>query len=277
MGKKTKVGHSDWLTLPPGLFVPGRLFAIGDVHGNAHLLEGILDWIEQEALPERAGEEADLVFLGDVIDRGHESFRALDLACRPMAGLSTCLLPGNHEIALMKFMAGMKGTFDTWINMGGASMLQEVHDMDGWATHPEIRRMIRARLPENFERDLMVTPTHLRRGSFLLVHAGLDPHARNPEQYLGIGMFGGDPATHWAMITDEFNDWEGGWERFGAGAVIHGHQPLLMEGWTEAVRTTHELLFHRRRLNLDFGSGIIDRLGGAQIEGERIRYFGVTG
>lgn len=266
-----RLGHGDWLNLPPNLSVPGRLFVIGDVHGNAHLLEPILDWIASEA-----GGQADLVFLGDLIDRGHENFRTLALASQSLPGISTTILPGNHEIAMMKFMAGLRSAYDIWINMGGVSMVQEVHDMDGMATYQEIRRLVRGRMPDGFEERLMSGPTFLRRGPFLLVHAGLDPRTDDPETYLGTGMFGGDPATHWAMITDAFNDWGGGWERFGTGAVIHGHQPLLMDGWTEAVRTAHEELFSRRRLNLDFGSGIIDRLGGAQIEGGRVRYFGVA-
>lgn len=272
MQSSTRIGHSDWLSLPPDLSVSGRLFVIGDVHGNAHLLEPILDWISDEA----AGAEAELVFLGDLIDRGHENFRTLALASREMPGIKTTILPGNHEIAMMKFLSGIRTAYDTWVNMGGASMIQEVHDMDGMATHQEIRRMVRARLPDGFEERLMSGPTFLQRGSFILVHAGLDPHADDAAAYLETGMFGGDPATHWAMITDEFSDWSGGWERFGASAVVHGHQPLLMDGWTETVRTVHEDLFSRRRLNLDFGSGIIDRLGGAQIEGGRIRYFGVA-
>lgn len=263
-----QIGLTDWMLLPPELVVPGRLFVIGDVHGNAHLLEPILEWVEAEA-----GEEAELVLLGDLIDRGHENFRTLELASRQIPRVATTILPGNHEIAWLKFMSGRNRSLDTWVNMGGASMVQEVHDMDGSATCQELRRLIRARLPEGLEQRLMSGPTYLQRGSFILVHAGLDPLAEDPEAYLNTGMFDGDFATHWAMITDEFSDWTEGWERFGAKAVVHGHQPLLMESWTEAVRTAHEDLFARGRLNLDLGCGIIDRLGAAQIEGGRIRYF----
>lgn len=260
--------------MPNGLALSGRLFAIGDVHGNAHLLEPVLEWISGETA--ETGTTADLVFLGDLIDRGHENFRTLELASRQIPGVATTILPGNHEIAWLKFMNGRNRALDFWVNIGGASMIQEVHDLDCSACYQEIRRLIRSALPEGIEQRLMSGPTFMRLGPLILVHAGLDPFVDDPEAYLGTGMFDGDPATHWAMITDGFSDWTEGWSRFGADAVIHGHQPLLMESWTEAVRTAHEVLFGRGRLNLDFGCGIIDRLGGAQIEGGRIRYFGVA-
>lgn len=263
--------RTDWMPMPNGLAISGSLFAIGDVHGNAHLLEPVLDWITGETA--ETGPSADLVFLGDLIDRGHENFRTLELASRQIPGVSTTILPGNHEIAWLKFMSGRNRALDFWVNIGGASVIQEVHDLDGSAGYQELRRMIRAALPEGMEHRLMSGPTFMRLGPLILVHAGLDPFVDDPEAYLRTGLFDGDPATHWAMITDGFSDWSGGWSRFGADAVIHGHQPLLMDSWSAAVRGAHEDFALHGRLNLDFGSGIIDRLGGAQIEGGRIRYF----
>lgn len=57
------------------------------------------------------------------------------------------------------------------------------------------------------------------------------------------------------------------------GSPLGGNQQLTMERWEDAVRRAYADLLTRSRLKLDFGSGIIDRLGGAQIEGGRIRYF----
>jgi len=51
-------------------------FAIGDIHGHADLLQSLLGHIE--ALPARGAR--DIIFTGDIFDRGPENFRALALA-----------------------------------------------------------------------------------------------------------------------------------------------------------------------------------------------------
>ena len=61
-----------------GAAAPDRqLLVIGDVHGRAGALERMLGHLA--ALPARGGGR-DLVFLGDLIDRGPGSLRAVRLA-----------------------------------------------------------------------------------------------------------------------------------------------------------------------------------------------------
>lgn len=273
MHRRPTFHSTAWMTMPPEVVAPGNLFVVGDVHGNAHLLDPVLEWVASEATG--SGED-ELVFLGDLIDRGHECFRTIELAMLGVAGMRRTILPGNHEIAMLKFLAGRRGAFDIWMNKGGASMVQEIHDMDGMTTHAEIRQLVRDALPNGFEEEMMTGPTHLRRGSLLMLHAGVDPAAPDPDAYLATARFDGDPITHWSMITDSFSDWQGGWDVFGAAAIVHGHQPIADPIWSEAVRKSHEGLFTHGRLALDFGSGFLDRLGGAQMSGNRIRYFGVA-
>ena len=83
---------------------PPRIFAVGDVHGayaeltallsSAGLVDAALDW---------NGGDAHLVVLGDVLDRGAESRRALELLMRlseqaARAGGEAQLVLGNHEV-----------------------------------------------------------------------------------------------------------------------------------------------------------------------------------
>jgi hypothetical protein len=83
---------------------PARIVAIGDVHGAydefvallraAGLVDAQLDW---------RGGDARLVVLGDVLDRGAESRRALELIIRlreqaPLSGGEAELVLGNHEV-----------------------------------------------------------------------------------------------------------------------------------------------------------------------------------
>jgi serine/threonine protein phosphatase 1 len=65
----------------------GSIWAIGDVHGQAAMLERLLD-----ALPRQSGDTT--VFLGDYIDRGPDSARVIELA---LGQPDAVLLWGNHE------------------------------------------------------------------------------------------------------------------------------------------------------------------------------------
>jgi predicted phosphodiesterase len=70
----------------------GRLIAIGDIHG-CHL--------EFAELLDRIGPTKDdrIVILGDLVNRGPDSCRVLDLA----RGVKAVALMGNHELRLLKY------------------------------------------------------------------------------------------------------------------------------------------------------------------------------
>ncbi|MBU1278031.1 MAG: metallophosphoesterase, partial [Alphaproteobacteria bacterium] len=68
-----------WRDLPGSLPEDIDIFAIGDVHGQAELLEQVLGEIKNTP---REAHKRHLVFLGDLIDRGPASIRAVDLAMR---------------------------------------------------------------------------------------------------------------------------------------------------------------------------------------------------
>ena len=72
-----KVRHqtSEWHRLPVNAG-GAQTFAIGDIHGQADVLEGVL---QQVAKTPRICQERKLIFLGDVIDRGPQSIRSVEL------------------------------------------------------------------------------------------------------------------------------------------------------------------------------------------------------
>jgi hypothetical protein len=68
--------------------------AVGDIHGHRHALDDVLAQIRDEI-----GERDRVVFLGDYIDRGHDSGGCIDSILRFRREISAevvCLL-GNHE------------------------------------------------------------------------------------------------------------------------------------------------------------------------------------
>lgn len=70
-------------------------FPIGDVHGCAGLLGELLGEIELKA--QKHGLDYRVVFLGDIIDRGPDSRRAMDLVIATLRDLpGSKLILGNH-------------------------------------------------------------------------------------------------------------------------------------------------------------------------------------
>jgi serine/threonine protein phosphatase 1 len=87
---------------------PGRVFAVGDLHGMAHALEQLLDLAGFD--PAR-----DLVWsLGDLVDRGPYSPRCLDLLDEPWFRA----IRGNHE-QLMLDAVGDRSAWFQWMVNGG--------------------------------------------------------------------------------------------------------------------------------------------------------------
>ncbi len=72
--------------------MPGRLIAIGDIHGCADEFEELL-----EKLALRADDR--VVLLGDLVNRGPDSARVIQLARQH----ATVALLGNHELRLLNY------------------------------------------------------------------------------------------------------------------------------------------------------------------------------
>ena len=102
------------------------IYAIGDVHGRADLLEQLLDTIRQDiAALEPGAERPMIVFLGDYVDRGPGSRSVVDLILqlRQDPNLEVRALKGNHEQALLFFLADAQFG-RTWMSHGGTTTLR---------------------------------------------------------------------------------------------------------------------------------------------------------
>src|SRR4051794_11089577 len=99
--------------LPDGV----RIYAIGDVHGRADLLQSLLTVIDADldrASPGRAIQ----VFLGDYVDRGPDSRAVLDILIRRRETHETVCLKGNHEAFLLDVLKDPSRLQD-WRHYGG--------------------------------------------------------------------------------------------------------------------------------------------------------------
>ena len=77
-----------------------RIYAIGDIHGQLERLREAHDRILRDG-----GEEAKIVHVGDLIDRGPDSRGVVELLMEGQArGRDWIVLKGNHDRALPNFL-----------------------------------------------------------------------------------------------------------------------------------------------------------------------------
>jgi serine/threonine protein phosphatase 1 len=98
---------------------PGRLIAIGDVHGCIHGLEAVI-----QALVPTADDR--LVFLGDLVDHGRDSCQVLDYILELQSKCQVVLIEGNHEEMMLAARESQEA-FLAWQNWGGAPTLSSYH------------------------------------------------------------------------------------------------------------------------------------------------------
>jgi serine/threonine protein phosphatase 1 len=95
--------------------MPGRIIAIGDIHGYSAALAALL-----EAIAPRA--EDTIVTLGDYVDRGPDSPGALDQLIALAGRCRLVPLFGNHDEMLLDLHHGGLG-LDDWLEWGGRETL----------------------------------------------------------------------------------------------------------------------------------------------------------
>ncbi|NDR58387.1 metallophosphoesterase [Aliiruegeria sabulilitoris] len=142
---------------------------VGDVHGTAHLLR---------ALPP-VEDGATRVFVGDLVDRGMQSYETLEIIFEGCRNGEWICLKGNHEEMFLKFLSD-PNRGRSWLRHGG---LQTVASFDlGGITEtssPEaledIASAIRERLTPGLLDWLENLPHVWTSNNLTIAHAGLDP------------------------------------------------------------------------------------------------------
>jgi serine/threonine protein phosphatase 1 len=194
-----------------------RIYAIGDIHGRADLLQSLLVEIERD-MRRRPVIRPIQVFLGDYIDRGPASSTVLTLlADWQMRGHEPIFLKGNHEQFLLSFLQTGEG-LEAWECNGGLATLvsygvlplRELAPTDKRAIHEALQR----KMPRDHRCFLRALKTAFCCGDFFFVHAGVRP---------GIALEDQDE-DDMLWIRDEFLTSD---DDFGK-MIVHGHTPVLM-------------------------------------------------
>lgn len=235
--------------IPPGR----RVYAIGDIHGRADLLDALLDQIGRDDAA-RPLADTMLIFLGDLIDRGPDSaavvarVRAL---CGP--GGPARMLKGNHEEMLVKSAQGDDRAAKALLAVGGAATLSSYGITDEEAaagSFQDLAALIGARVPAADIAFLDSGEDLIRVGDYAFVHAGIRPGT--------------------ALADQEGRDLR--WIRDKFTASTAQHEAMIVHGHT----ITDSPEERANRIGIDtgaFDSGVLTALG---LENDQ-RWFLSTG
>jgi len=205
----------------------GRLIAIGDIHGRLSKLKGLLDQI----LPT---DDDRLVFLGDYIDRGAESFEVVELLLRIKKELPrTIMLRGNHEDFVVSLFMGNQSEYqrNIWLKMNGGVMTMSSYRNNGCFLKEH--RDFYMNLPLSWETE-----------EYFFCHAGVRPGIPLREQNSCDLIEIREP-----FLSSEMN--------FGK-IIVHGHQPV----------TSPDI--RHNQINIDTGAGKYGPLTAIVLPSKRI-------
>ncbi|MGR3367537.1 MAG: metallophosphoesterase family protein [Sagittula sp.] len=226
------------------------IYAIGDIHGQRALLEEALSRIEADG-----GKDANIVFLGDYVDRGPDSKGVIDILCEGLAaGRNWTCIKGNHDRLFEWFVTPPAPRNDPHLLVGYHWFHPNLGGIETAASYgltvpervrqSELAEEMRALLPDGHLRFLQELKTFHRVGPLYFVHAGVRPGVALEDQV--------EDDLVW--IRQEFlMD-----QRDHGAFIVHGHTPVDTPD------------FRPHRLNLDTGAGYGRKLTAAAFEGDKV-------
>ncbi len=238
---------------PPSVGDDRRVYAIGDIHGHADLLDALLARIMRDS--EKLGPlPTYLVLLGDLIDRGPQSAQVIERAMamardNPLARF----VKGNHEELFLMAAKGDSCAASYFRRYGGTETLasygldpSECLAMDD----EDIARWMLSHVPRAHVDFLDDFPDSVTIGDYFFVHAGVKPLVPLDAQHSGD--------LRW--IREEFLDHPDPHEKM----IVHGHS------------ITPDVDERHNRIGIDTGAFRSGRLTAIGLQG-RERWYLQTG
>ncbi len=135
---------------------PGRLIAIGDIHGYCESLVALIEQIDPQP-------EDTIVPLGDFIDRGPDSKGVIDELIALSGRCRLAPILGNHDEMLLEIRFGADVAFYDWLLFGGTATLYSYG-----CSHPR-------QIPDEHIAFLESCLTYFETEKYFFVHAGYLP------------------------------------------------------------------------------------------------------
>lgn len=214
--------------------MPDPIYVVGDIHGQSEQLFAALDLIRADG-----GPDAEIVFLGDLVDRGPDSSGVIRHLMRGLEeGRRWHVLKGNHDRMFCRYFRQrvlhdprVKSGVD-WLDLrlGGRTTLRS-YDPTISEDTPESEVWARSRtaVPEAHVAFLESTLPFLEREELLFVHAGIRPGVGLADQQEDDLIWIREPF----LSDDRTHPW----------LIVHGHT---------ALEVPHN---YGNRVNLDGGAG----------------------
>jgi serine/threonine protein phosphatase 1 len=225
-----------------------RVYAVGDIHGRRDLLDRLLREIENDCAGTR--QTAVIVFLGDYVDRGPDSKGVIDRLLSLPARFQGKFLRGNHEQALLDFLAD-PASYEGWCDFGADETLTSYgvrpprdHSL---LTLSDARDRFAQALPANHWYLFRTLLLSWEIGGYFFSHAGVRPGTSLNEQK--------EDDLLW--IREEFLSSS---EDFGK-IVVHGHTPA-----ESPVKRAN-------RIGVDTGAYLTGHLTAVVLEGDSQRFI----
>ncbi|MEL7252837.1 MAG: metallophosphoesterase family protein [Pseudomonadota bacterium] len=222
---------------------------VPDIHGHKTQLTRVLALADAHF-----GQDAEIVFLGDLVDRGPESFGVIQTLIDGIkAGRNWTVIRGNHDQLFLDYIDGGDPATPgglSWLHerMGGRETLasygvEEIVERD--------RANIVSHIPKTHVDFLRNMPLTYKVDDLLFVHAGIRPGVpladQNPEDLM--------------WIRKEFH------------IDMRDHGPLIIHGHTPVKTPQH----YGNRVNLDAGAGHGHDLVIAAIRGREVSLLSEAG
>lgn len=142
-----------------------RTIAFGDIHGHYDEIKKLVELVKPI-------DHDVLIFIGDYIDRGKQSFEVIEYMLELRQRYNCVFLKGNHEEMFMDYMSGINN--DLYLYNGGdttiASYSDHGFDMSGYS-YFEDRIFPETHL--EFFRELKL---YYQNDKYIFVHAGILPN-----------------------------------------------------------------------------------------------------
>jgi len=244
--KRPPVRPIDSAAIPAGR----RVYAIGDVHGRNDLLQQLLDKIIKDD-GQRGKADSEIIFLGDLVDRGPDSAGVIDTAMRLKATAGNVrFLMGNHEEVYLAAATGDEKSVRFFNRIGGRetilsyeiSMKEYIElDMTQLAERiPELFPQEHVDFIAGFEDQIII-------GDYAFVHAGIRPGVPLAEQR--------KKDLRW--IREEFLSQQ------------EAHEKIIVYGHT----ISDEVVEAGNRIGIDTGAYYSDKLTALALQGSERWYL----
>lgn len=230
-----------------------RIYAIGDIHGQLDMLRGAHDLIAVDRAI-TGDPDAQVVHLGDLVDRGPDSRTVIDVLMNGQAkGAPWLVIKGNHDRLFSRFIdnpefhdpAILSGLHWLHPRLGGSTTLASYGVADA-ADRPlaEVHKEALQLVPAEHLAYIDALPLQHLVADLWFVHAGIRP-----------GLAARDQAENDLL-----------WIRDGFLEDPRSHGPLVVHGHTALDDPQH----YGNRVNIDSGAGYGRPITVVVIEGRSV-------